>query len=39
MSTRPVAGGPLPRCPQDVKTSVRAGQYAQVLIRCDSGIR
>jgi hypothetical protein len=39
VSTRPVAGGPLPRCPQDVKTTVRAGEYSRVIVRCDSGIR
>jgi hypothetical protein len=37
--TRPVAGGPLPRCPQDVQVIVRAGLYTHVAIECDSGIR
>jgi hypothetical protein len=39
VSARPAAGGPLPRCPQDVKATVRAGTYTRVAIQCDSGIR
>jgi hypothetical protein len=39
VSARPAAGGPLPRCPQAVRATVRAGAYARVAIACDSGIR
>jgi hypothetical protein len=39
VSARPLAGGPLPRCPQEVKATVRAGLYTHVAIDCDSGIR
>jgi hypothetical protein len=39
VSARPVAGGPLPRCPQDVEATVRVGRYTHVAIACDSGIR
>ena len=39
VDARPAAGGKLPRCPAPVRATVRAGQYASVLIDCDSGIR
>jgi hypothetical protein len=39
LTARPVAGGPLPRCPQAVKATVHAGRYTVVTVACDSGIR
>jgi hypothetical protein len=39
VAARPVAGGPLPRCPTGTHATVHAGQYTRVAINCDSGIR
>ncbi|HTN24790.1 MAG TPA: hypothetical protein VL120_12435 [Solirubrobacteraceae bacterium] len=39
VTARPVAGGPLPRCPPGINATVRAGHYTRVAISCDSGIR
>jgi hypothetical protein len=39
VSARPASGGPLPRCPQDIRATVRAGRYTHVAVACDSGIR
>lgn len=39
VTARPVAGGPLPRCPPGIHATVHRGRYARVAISCDSGIR
>ena len=39
VTARPVAGGPLPRCPSGIHATVRTGNYTRVAITCDSGIR
>jgi hypothetical protein len=39
VAARPVAGGPLPRCPPRTHATVHAGRYTRVAITCDSGIR
>jgi hypothetical protein len=39
VTARPVAAGPLPRCPSGIHATVRTGHYTRVAISCDSGIR
>jgi hypothetical protein len=39
VTARPVAGGPLPRCPPGIRVMVHAGRYSHVTIDCDTGIR
>lgn len=39
VTSRPAAGGPLPRCPPNIHATVHAGRYTRVTITCDSGIR